>query len=142
MPALYRMPVFYVLLLILAGLYATFRPAPPPPEVAPAPEVVVSPLKIPDNQVEVEGGSTSDGILRTADGLRRKVVVKDLAVGCRSEPRGGKVVGRPLDYFAIRYVFARRAAGGPSGLVPRRPSRRPAAGVGPGLEPSWNGTRA
>src|SRR5207249_1912674 len=46
-----------------------------------------------------------DGILRTADGLRRKVVVKDLGVVGRSAPRDGWAVGEPLDYFAIRYVF-------------------------------------
>ena len=35
----------------------------------------------------------------------RKVVVKDLDVVCRSRPDGGNVVGPPLDYFAIRFLY-------------------------------------
>jgi hypothetical protein len=47
----------------------------------------------------------TDGILRTADGLRRKVVVKELDAVCRSAPEAGRPVGRALDYFAIRFVY-------------------------------------
>ena len=58
----------------------------------------------------------TDGILRTADGLRRKVVVKDLEVVCRSAPEGGRPVGRALDYFAIRFLYGESPAEQPTAL--------------------------
>ena len=104
MPALYRMPVFYLIVLLGLGAFAAgYRP--PAPEAVEAPEVVVPIPKVAEGTVEVEGGATSDGILRTPEGLRRKVVVKDLAVACRTDPGGGKSAGPPLDYFAIRYLY-------------------------------------
>ncbi len=104
MPALYRMPVFYLVLgvgLVAFGL--GYRPPPPPPVEVPEAAPVIP--KVAEGTVEIEGGSASDGILRTPEGLRRKVLVKDLAVACRTDPGGGKVAGPPLDYFAIRYLF-------------------------------------
>jgi hypothetical protein len=50
----------------------------------------------------------SDPILRTSEGLRRKVVVKQLGVVCRSDPQGGRPVGAPLDYFAICFLYGQR----------------------------------
>ena len=58
----------------------------------------------------------NDGILRTAEGLRRKVVVKDLDVVCRSEPQGGPRVGGPLDYFAIRFLYGESPADHPTAV--------------------------
>ncbi len=104
MPALYRMPVFYLLVLVgLGACAAGYRP-PPPVEVVPEEPVAAIP-RVEVTTIEVEGGSASDGILRTADGLRRKVLVKDLAVTCRTDPGGGKAAGPALDYFAIRYLY-------------------------------------
>ncbi|HEX8200538.1 MAG TPA: vWA domain-containing protein [Isosphaeraceae bacterium] len=105
MPAFYRMPVFYLVAILVAaavglgtlgrGAGTTTTASAPLRSEAPRPVTPkAEPAETPD-----------DGILRTADGLRRKVVVKDLGVVCRSEPRAGRAVGEPLDYFAIRYVF-------------------------------------
>jgi hypothetical protein len=110
MPALYRMPVFY--LLVLVGLVAYgfgvgFAPRVTVPVVESS-EEPLPPIRV---ATEEDDRPTPDGILRTADGLRRKVVVKDLAVICRSDPSGGRVVGKPLDYFAIRYIYNEEPAG-------------------------------
>jgi hypothetical protein len=123
MPPLYRMPVFYLAAMSLAiaiglGSWVRARPAASPVEtkvstVPPAANVPVIAPKPKDEPV-------SDGILRTADGLRRKVLVKDLDVVCRTEPEGGKPVGGPLDYFAIRFLY---------GVTP--PGRPPMLQVGP-----------
>src|SRR5947209_5135540 len=110
MPPLYRMPVFYLAVLVLTAALgagaltrsvgsravspATIEAASAPAAPQPAKEVT-----------QEQETTAADGILRTRDGLRRKVVVKDLDVVCRSEPGGGRRVGPPLDYFAIRYVF-------------------------------------
>jgi hypothetical protein len=109
------MPVFYLAALALAAaiglgdwVWAVITLAPVsrtkavvPPAAAPAPAKPVPPAEAPP----------SDGILRTADGLRRKVVVKDLDVICQSAPEGGRPVGRRLDYFAIRFLYGEHPAG-------------------------------
>ena len=120
MPALYRMPVFY-LLLIVGGVgwlvVDHYRPEP-----------VAEPLDSTSRRAEtrapmvrerapvVEGGTAGDGILRTADGLRRKVVVRDLAVVARSGPGQRAAVGAPLDYFAIRFLHGAEPPADPSWL--------------------------
>src|SRR4051794_15589302 len=106
MPALYRMPVFYLLLLMGAGAYAVLGlGSRPSTELSTEIEPVVEPPRVAPSEAEEDAIDRADGILRTAEGLRRKVVVKDLAVVCRTDPGGGRSVGSPLDYFAIRYVF-------------------------------------
>ena len=115
MPALYRMPVFYLVLMMGVGAYALaggkFRPpADPVRAEAPAPE----PIRVAPSTAEEEASDRSDGILRTVDGLRRKVLVRDLAVVCTAGPDGGKAVGAPLDYFAIRYVYGAEPPGDPT----------------------------
>ena len=101
MPPLYRMPVFYLVLAALGvalGLGKAFRgnghtgeavaasatdrdgdrPSPPPvPEAAP-PE------------------AEDDGILRTADGLRRKILVKSLDLVPSSQPEAGLPAPAPM----------------------------------------------
>jgi hypothetical protein len=72
------------------------------------------------------GSPELDAILRTAEGLRRKVVVRELDVVPRKTPEG-PASGSPLDYFAIRFVYGETPAmiqvgprsGGPEGWVPR-----------------------
>ncbi len=109
MPALYRMPVFYLLLLVGGTAWLVVDHYRPEAVVEPldstAPRVVTATPIVREQAPVVEGGSTSDGILRTADGLRRKVVVKDLAVVARSGAGSGSAVGAPLDYFAIRFLY-------------------------------------
>ena len=112
MPALYRMPVFYLLVLIGAVAYGL--------GVGFGSKEIASPVDSSDDvpgpirvATEEDDRPPSDGILRTTDGLRRKVVVKDLAVVTRSDPGRGKAVGRPLDYFAIRYIYNEEPKGRP-----------------------------
>ncbi|WP_435006836.1 vWA domain-containing protein [Tundrisphaera lichenicola] len=105
MPALHRMPVFYLLLLVGLGLSTLIgRGTKLPPE----PDDRTESPRLFDRTkdlAEEEPIGPPDGILRTVDGLRRKVLVKNLSVVCRSEPVGGKPVGPPLDYFAIQFVY-------------------------------------
>ncbi|WP_020465659.1 vWA domain-containing protein [Singulisphaera acidiphila] len=112
MPPLYRMPVFYAFALLITGAYtigtwsaadgrtqrSDFSRTTEASKNAP-----LTPLR-PRNDAPLVLAQ-ADGILRTAEGLRRKVLVKDLDVVCQSEPDGGKVAGAPLDYFAIRYIY-------------------------------------
>ncbi len=125
MPALYRMPVFYVVILVGLAAYGIghgFRSV----DVGPVLEVAEEtprPIRV---ATDADDRPIPDGILRTADGLRRKVVVKDLAVVCQVDPKGRRAVGKPLDYFAIRYVFGEQPGwfqvgpmgGPPQGWVP------------------------
>jgi hypothetical protein len=59
----------------------------------------------PDDSPRPDVVKADDPILRTPDGLRRKVVVKDLDIVCQSKASGGRPVGSPLDYFSIHYLF-------------------------------------
>ena len=117
MPALYRMPVFYLLLLVGGIGYVVvghFRPEPVVEPLDSTSRVVAAPaLIVREVAPVVEGGSAGDGILRTADGLRRKVVVKDLAVVARGGPGTGGAVGEPIDYFAIRFLHGAEPPGDP-----------------------------
>ena len=104
------MPVFYLAAMMLAaaiGLssWVRARPAVSPGAAtgeSAGPGAAAPPAAKPATPVDMPA---TDGILRTADGLRRKVVIKDLDVICRSEPAGGRPVGGPLDYFAIRFLY-------------------------------------
>src|SRR4051794_3851754 len=115
MPPLYRMPVFYLAVLALTtlaglGTRLSDRPTSAPVSATPAAPPPASATAVPaaEPPVALPPVAVSDGILRTPEGLRRKVVVKDLDVVCWSEPDRllGRPVGRPLDYFAIRFVSA------------------------------------
>jgi hypothetical protein len=112
MPPLHRMPVFYLLVLAVAGLgalatrVASQGARPTSPETAK-----------PDRAVEVQAQTPrtpaaptepSDGILRTPEGLRRKVVVRSLDLVPRNDPTSPLALGRPLDYFSIHYVYGER----------------------------------
>lgn len=116
MPPLYRMPIVYLVLLLgaaVAGIAAVSRRVPevkrPVAEVSATPKAEPSRAEVPGRE-EVEPG---DAILRTPEGLRRKVLVRELGVVARSEPSGGQTIGEPLDYFEIDYVYAAPPKGGP-----------------------------
>ena len=49
-----------------------------------------------------------DGILRTPEGLRRKVLVKSLDLAPLRIPGGPRGLSSPLDYFSIHYVYSDR----------------------------------
>lgn len=120
MPALYRMPVFYLAVLNLGAAAWVAERSRPAPVIEPTDSMgraAVAPRPAAREAAPVvEGGSAGDGILRTAGGLRRKVVVKDLAVVARGGPGSGSAVGAPLDYFAIRYLYGAEPAGDPEWL--------------------------
>ncbi len=106
------MPVFYLLLVVLAMVAGIGSFARQPETVAP---VVSTPATF-SRPVPVlsridEAVPPDDGILRTSEGLRRKVLVKDLDLVCRTEAQGGLRTGPPLDYFSIHYVFGETPAG-------------------------------
>ena len=111
MPALHRMPVVYLAALLMVGAFgvsAWSRARMPAPALAstglaraPSRPRVAAPVLA----TQADEPTKPDGILRTQDGLRRKVVVKDLDVVCLDKPQGGRKVGEPLDYFAIRFVY-------------------------------------
>lgn len=120
MPALYRMPVAYAAALLLASVWwfaswegssrmeatpVLIGPQAQPAMPAPAP-VTAAPDPPPT--------AASDRILRTAEGLRRKVLVKDLDVVCQTEADGGRADGSPLDYFATRFVYGESPPGQPT----------------------------
>src|SRR4051812_49048249 len=110
MPPLYRMPVFYAFALIASAAIAigTWSGlANSGHESASGGRIETSEKQTPGRPraATPQPPAPTDGILRTSDGLRRKVLIKDLDVVCQAEPAGGKVSGSPLDYFAIRYVY-------------------------------------
>jgi hypothetical protein len=121
MPAFYRMPVFYLLAVValaagaVGSLNRRARSAGTESRHAhnditpPSPKVVA-----PQSPPPVD---PDDGILRTPEGLRRKVLIKDLDVVCRSDPDGGITVGAPLDYFAIRYLYGETPPGQPKRML-------------------------
>ena len=130
MPALYRMPAFYLAAALLGsavGLGGFVRGGGARPAPAPVETATDRPEAAPAREQEAETARpAADGILRTPEGLRRKVVVKDLGLTCREEPGDGPPAGPPLDYFAIRYVYTERpgwfqvgpAGDRPDGWVP------------------------
>jgi hypothetical protein len=109
MPPLYRMPVFYLAVLTLAAVIGVGSWVTAVTTIVPVPRaersVAPDPALARSKPVSLPESAPSDGILRTAEGLRRKVVVKDLDVACQSAPDGGRSVGKPLDYFAIRFLY-------------------------------------
>jgi hypothetical protein len=117
------MPLFYLTLLVVGGalglsswLAAWTNVSPGAIAEASAPPVAAAPARasVAHAMTPVAADPPpTDGILRTAEGLRRKVVVKDLDVVCRSTPEGGRPVGAPLDYFAVRFVYGEWPAGNP-----------------------------
>lgn len=117
MPPLYRMPAFYLAMLaaaLVVGVASWARTprsrdvvvSAEPRKVANQPKSSVPDAPAKRADVALAGIEKSeDLILRTPEGLRRKVVVKDLDVVCQSKPSGGRPVGSPLDYFSIHYLF-------------------------------------
>lgn len=98
MPPLYRMPITYVALVLVGGVVGLValgsgnEPAPgpvveegptPPPEIGPDPD---------------------DPILRTPEGLRRKVLVRHPRLRHRDAPQG-IMVGEEVNHFSIAYVY-------------------------------------
>lgn len=121
MPPLHRMPIAYLALLIAAAAFGLTRlktgGLSEDQTTAPRPVATGEPREaspsIPSAAMVTETGTEApDPILRTAEGLRRKVLIKDLGVVARSAPVGGVPVGEPQDYFSIHYVLSDPPPGG------------------------------
>jgi hypothetical protein len=129
-PALYRMPVVYLASLIAAGTLVASRGVSMRTELSrggdSAPSQMVSALREAVADTPSPVPAETDAILRSADGLRRKVVVRELEVVPRKTP-DGPASGHALDYFAIRYVYGETPtmfqvgsrSGVPEGWIPR-----------------------
>jgi hypothetical protein len=119
MPPLYRMPVFYLALILLgalAGLASMIRGGPDRPARGTDGAMLPSASSRPRIDPGDDGPPIDDGILRSSEGLRRKVLVRELGLKPRFEPDpGSPASGDPLDYYAIRFVFGEAQPEGPDG---------------------------
>lgn len=129
MPALYRMPVFYLALAVVASTFALATRG----RLAAVPGSGFTPGESSQPsashaETTIDAGPDSpdaDGIQRTDDGLRRKVLVKSLDLTPARAPGGSRNLSHSLDYFSIHFVFdqveqggVRRLQVGPSGGPP------------------------
>lgn len=133
MPAFYRMPVFYLVAAVLAGaagasVWSRERSANEEAGRAAATKGVDAAHSPAARHVATPPPEPNDGILRTPEGLRRKVVVKDLDLVCRSDPVDGMSVGAPLDYFAIAYVYGETPAAAAKTMLQIGPREGPPQG--------------
>jgi len=117
MPPLYRMPITYVgvafiaLTVWVSGLFgrdpSADRSDRPTAENAPTAAALdrsapaATTADPPDDSAPVEPGA--DGILRTSEGLRRKVLVTELGLKPSDRP-GDPPFGPDLDYYGIHFV--------------------------------------
>lgn len=134
MPALYRMPVFYLALAVVAGGAALATRGWParstPAEPAPGASTQPSDSTGVESSDPESRPKDPDGIERTEDGLRRKVLVKSLDLVPHSTPGGSRSASQALDYFSIHFVRSEAesdgvrwleigtAGGSPIGWVP------------------------
>ncbi len=147
-PALYRMPVFYLLLIVAGGTAAFFlrgnTPKSPTGSASPVVAVISRDLlpsqsasanhpttSTPQPAVGVAEALPADTILRNDDGLRRKVLITTRNVFLR-KTADGEAVGDELPLFATRYVYAESPTMYRVGATPNGPdgwlSRDDAAG--------------
>ncbi|WP_152051665.1 vWA domain-containing protein [Tautonia marina] len=146
MPPLYRMPVFYLLVLLLGGAVGLASwIGGEPLGSADRSGLDDRPNARADRQdaIPAEPNTPSDdGILRTSDGLRRKVLVRELGLRPRFRPDpASPSSGDDLDYYAIHFVFDEADPTGPD--APRFLQIGPAEGPPLGWVPesgllSWN----
>ncbi len=103
MPPLYRMPIVYVILIVAGAAWLAFGPRAKVSVVEPE---AVAEVTAPPKAIEPSAAETppADGILRTRDGLRRKVLVTALELDPLDSPDGGKPLGSPLDYFSTWFL--------------------------------------
>jgi hypothetical protein len=117
MPPLYRMPVVYAAAILIGGAVVLASLARPRGDAANFPTAPTGP--------ETEKGSLEtgkehplltpvadldpeDGILRTADGLRRKVLIRRLGAHLRERPGDGPILGNELGLYSIWYLYGER----------------------------------
>lgn len=125
MPPLYRMPIVYLTVGLLTLAYAAgtwtrealrargaAQSRPSVEALGPTIPAVADAESAPAETADPPPG---DGILRTADGLRRKVLVRELELAVRPEPEA-RPTGPRLDYFSIRFVYGESPPDAPTML--------------------------
>lgn len=115
MPPLHRMPVVYLAGVAVAAVVAiasagrrgeAVRAVDRPGPAAAAKRDAAPPPALAGERPSVGDPADSDAILRTAEGLRRKVVVTALGTVPRRQAGGPPAsLGAALDYFSIHYVY-------------------------------------
>ncbi len=132
-PALYRMPVAYLALAVVAGLWLVARGASRPDDRAYLSPTFAAPVldglvaaPAPPAEPQRPPQPRPDVALRTAEGVARKVVVRELDLVPRRTP-DGDARGSPLDYYGVRFVRGDSPtmlqvgprSGPPEGWIPR-----------------------
>ncbi|HEY1434294.1 MAG TPA: VWA domain-containing protein, partial [Thermoanaerobaculia bacterium] len=125
------MPIVYLALGLVAGLWLVAKGGTRRSDRASVSPTFAAPLlnqliARPDPKAQPAPQLVSDAILRTSEGLRRKVVVRELDLVPRKTP-DGDAKGNPLDYYGVRYVLGESPtmlqvgppSGVPDGWVPR-----------------------
>lgn len=140
------MPIAYVALILGVAAWFAASATPrraaiptgasaPTPSLAKAPTHPPSPsLVSPDGRAENDpeaparvAAPTADPILRNAQGLRRKVLVRELGLRAFDRAVGGRASGPPLDYFSIQFLHGQTAPG-PEPRLEVGPASGPSAG--------------
>lgn len=129
MPAFHRMPITYLAALAVgavAAIVSMVRPGESTPVKPSDPGPLAgSPADAPPPARPEP--PPDDGILRTAAGLRRKVLIRQTGLRFEDQPRGGQTVGREPGLYALAYLFDEApdafrvgpATGPPIGWLPR-----------------------
>ncbi|MEW4568265.1 vWA domain-containing protein [Tautonia sp. JC769] len=111
MPPLYRMPVVYLLVMLIGGVVglASWIGGSPPPSSSDRSgldgRTTVRPNQDPPSTTPADT-PIDDGILRTDAGLRRKVLVRELGLRPRFRPDPKSPTSADdLDYYSIHFVF-------------------------------------
>lgn len=132
---LYRMPVVYVALALVGGAAlgaygltrGRDRPNPPGPVADDGATITApEPDRVATIATTTPPPAVDDGILRTEDGLRRKVLIRSLGLRLRDRPRDGTPVGDEPGLYSLWYVHGEApgqiqvgpAEGGPAGWLP------------------------
>lgn len=118
MPAFYRMPVAYLTALVAVGLVVAIRRPDRVVEATPNPpaEPIAGEETPGDEPIRPVRPSAPDPILRNSQGLRRKVLVRELGLLAGQSADSPAGSGDPLDYLSIQFVFEETPPGRPSKL--------------------------
>ena len=145
MPPFYRMPAFYLVAAAVAaavGLASLFRGGSDASPVDTATAAVDAPSPVaPEPEPTPEPTPADDGILRTADGLRRKVLVRRLGLTPRLKPdMTSAPTGPDLDYFGLYFLYEEADPGARAGRLTSGSGPTAGRSAGSRRMRSWSGT--
>lgn len=130
MPALHRMPITYLTILVVgigAAIVSLTRPG-GSETTNPIPADTTASAKPAESKAPVPPApAPDDGILRTTGGLRRKVLVRSTGLRFQNQPQGVQTVGREPGLYSLAYVYGEAAeafrvgpaVGPPIGWLPK-----------------------